>query len=436
MTLIPAEAQGASRRIVLIDLDWQEADFVPELLRQPGINVSLVAGESDQNAGVRVAELCGLPHTVELADLTREIFDLALVGEHSARRTQVERLLTALGTPISSPQAFFSRVAPNAVHDMPDETESWSTGHEASGPTDRDNLDATLARALPDLSATSLGVMEPSSSLERAGEDDLPAPDDRFGLDRALARWVQDTSAAAAELHAGTGDQLELACRNGAPDPLLTALVNLAHRLGTPHVVVRLDGPDRGRAWGAWPFRTRGYRGVLAAAGVEPVEGRAAWEQAVQSLRVSWEKWEHESTRDEAGFAARMAWLEAEQFRSEMSLAVERNRRDGIHAAAHRLHFADASVSIEIFCGKLPGQLRDSDRMCRPTPRDVLILHGGPPASFAHVRRRLVALWEEAWRQGGHTSPAPPITEERVELVSGEDSIAFLATPSRWLKLE
>ena len=51
-----------------------------------------------------MAELCELPRTTDLADLTREIFDLAVVSERSPRRTQIEGLLLALGTPCVTPE--------------------------------------------------------------------------------------------------------------------------------------------------------------------------------------------------------------------------------------------------------------------------------------------------------------------------------------------
>ena len=103
-TLTNSAHTETMRRVVLIDFDWQDADLLPRLLRQPGLSVRLVAGERPDDPGLRVAELCGLPRTLDLADLTREIFDLALVSERSARRTQIEGLLLALGTPCASPR--------------------------------------------------------------------------------------------------------------------------------------------------------------------------------------------------------------------------------------------------------------------------------------------------------------------------------------------
>ena len=103
---MPVSSLNAVRRLVLVDFDWDDADLIPRLIRQPDAAVRLVAGERTDDAGVRLAELCGLPRTTDLADLTREIFDLALVSERSPRRTQIEGLLLALGTPSVSPQAF------------------------------------------------------------------------------------------------------------------------------------------------------------------------------------------------------------------------------------------------------------------------------------------------------------------------------------------
>src|SRR5262252_6369504 len=105
-TLSPDPAVPSPRRLLLIDFDWRDADWLPDLFRSPGISVRLVAGDGPQDPGVRMAELCGLPRTVDLADLTREIFDLALVGERSSRRTQLESLLVALGTPCMTPEEY------------------------------------------------------------------------------------------------------------------------------------------------------------------------------------------------------------------------------------------------------------------------------------------------------------------------------------------
>ena len=99
-------AQDSHCRLVLIDFDWQDADLLPELLRAPDVSIRLVAGAGPDDPGVRTAALCGLPRTQDLTDLTREIFDVALVGERSARLEPLARLLRVLGTSVQSPQQF------------------------------------------------------------------------------------------------------------------------------------------------------------------------------------------------------------------------------------------------------------------------------------------------------------------------------------------
>jgi hypothetical protein len=97
---------SGSRRLVLVDFDWDDAALLPALLHQPGVSVGLVAGQGPEDPGVRLAELCELPRTLDLADLTRELFALALVSERSPRRSHVQSLLRAMGTPSQTPAAF------------------------------------------------------------------------------------------------------------------------------------------------------------------------------------------------------------------------------------------------------------------------------------------------------------------------------------------
>jgi len=60
MTAPSAVQPGASRRVVLIDFDWQDADLLPVLCKRPELSIRLVAGSADDDPGLRVAELCGL----------------------------------------------------------------------------------------------------------------------------------------------------------------------------------------------------------------------------------------------------------------------------------------------------------------------------------------------------------------------------------------
>src|SRR5262245_60897841 len=150
-TLSTSVNDGASRRVVLIDFDWHDADLLPELLRQPGLSVRLVAGERPDDAGLRVADLCGLPRTLDLADLTREIFDLAVVSERSPRRTQVEGLLLALGTPTVSPESLLEGRA--ATANEPPAIEAPLTLHAAAfeEALGGEEFTAIVDQSLPDL---------------------------------------------------------------------------------------------------------------------------------------------------------------------------------------------------------------------------------------------------------------------------------------------
>jgi len=429
------------RRLVLIDFDWTDADLLPELLRRPDVSVRLVAGERNDDAGLRVAELCGLPRTVDLADLTREIFDLALVGERSLRRTQIEGLLQALGTPCATPQTYLSGhedgagcgpaiEAPLAMH--------AAALEEALGGDDFDDI---MERTLPDMGDAAPTTPQPVRPTARPGVlvrslDDFPSPDDRLRLKDALSDMVTSTGAGHAQLHAGKGGQFELLAQVGPDDPLLEGLVEMALRSNAPQVVSRLSGPEQGKAWGAWPFQTTSRQGVVAAAGIDSAAGCSEWERMVSDIRTTWDQRE----RDLAGPAFpfvpdRVAgWLDPDAFLTRLDLAVERNARDGMHFSVHRLEFSDAPHCVEDLCQKLPGQLRDSDCICHPAPRIVLMLTAGPVSSFPHVRRRLLALWEQAWHDGRQPSPAPPISGERVDLSGPEDAPAFVAAAGRWIE--
>src|SRR5499427_7724508 len=148
-TLSPDPAVPSPRRLLLIDFDWRDADWLPDLFRSPGISVRLVAGDGPQDPGVRMAELCGLPRTLDLADLTREIFDLALVGERSSRRTQLESLLVALGTPCMTAEEYLHGSAGSSRPGVDATLALHAAALEQSlaGP-----VDAVVDRALPDLS--------------------------------------------------------------------------------------------------------------------------------------------------------------------------------------------------------------------------------------------------------------------------------------------
>jgi hypothetical protein len=63
----------------------------------------------------------------------------------------------------------------------------------------------------------------------------------------------------------------------------------------------------------------------------------------------------------------------------------------------------------------------------------VLLLTAVPADDYTHVRRRLLAAWEQAWRECGQTPPAPPIADLRAEMAGPEDAEGFLATAEGWI---
>lgn len=438
MSLVTTET--ATRRLVLVDFDWQDADLLPALLRQPQLAVRLVAGVRNDDPGMRVAEICGLPRTVDLADLTREIFDLALVSERSPRRTQVESLLLALGTPSQSPQGFLHEHLEQASHtpaiEAPLALHAAAFEHALGG----EDFEALVEQALPDLSDDSpTAPQEPRPSarprVEMTSLDDFPSPEDRRQLEGALKGLMGDTGACVVELHAGKQDGLECLVQVGPQDALLKGLVAVAQELNAPQVVASLAGPMPGKIWGAWPFRTTQHRGVLAAGAIESQQGVDSWLQMVEDLRVTWDRHDRELAVPAFPMVPQAAsgWIDSIEFRNRLDLAAERHRRDGLRFAVHRLAFANVAGPLAILAERLPSQMRDTDSLCRTQPHEVLVLTAGPGDGFLHVRRRLLALWDRAWREGGGPGPAAPVRDERIEMAAGRDISAFLETVTRWI---
>lgn len=443
MAIEPTDhALDMPRRVVLIDFDWQDADLLPELLKRPGVSVRLVAGERIHDPGVRVAELCGIPRTLDLADLTREIFDLAIVGERSSRRTQLESLLFALGTPCQSPQEFMrgdddqetdspTIEAPLALH--------AATLEHTLGGTD---YDALLEHALPDLGADApvapSAIPEPSHPHWRvASLDDFPSPESRSRLEAALKDLVGLSGAGTAELHAGDTGPLQLVAQVGPEDKLLRGLIELASELGTPQVVTRLSEPGKGRTWGAWPFRTTQRRGVLAVAAIDPDKGMSQWQEMVEDLRTTWD--EEDRERASASFPYTplrdSGWLSVADFRKRLELALERNRHDRMRFELHRIEFPDCPAAVQNLCIELPAQVRDTDCLSRTESLSILLLTAGSSDGFTHLRRRLLTLWDKAWREQGEGTPAPAIVDHCVTMAGPEDAEAFLAAAHDWLVL-
>jgi hypothetical protein len=413
----PDRRGGSPRRLVLIDFDWHDADLLPALLRMRGVSIRLVTGSTSEDAGVRVAALCGLRRSVEVADLTREIFDLALVGERSPRRPQLERLLRALGTPIESPMAFarngdaMERRGPDETAPAsPDASPENGVGGEVAGWASHG-----IAAAIDREAATT-------------AEHSMPAPDDLPALERSLAGWLAATGASAASLHLARGDSLSRVCRSGPEDPLLEALVALAFRLDRPQVMTCEDGPQRGRLWAAWPFQSARRRGVVAVGGAE-ASGRAPWESVVRALSLAWRVAEE----GESPEPPHLTLLEPDAFTHRLRLAVDRHHADGFRFALYRLTFEGPEAVLDTLLRVLPERLRGTDCVCRPAPQELLLLCAGTAHAFAHVRRRIDQLWREAWGTHGAGGDPGAIAEERVDLAGAEGAHAFLVAARDWM---
>jgi len=443
MATVPQDpAVPSVRRLLLIDFDWRDADWLPELFRSPGVSVRLVAGEGPQDPGVRVAELCDLPRTLDLADLTREIFDLALVGERSSRRTQLESLLVALGTPCMTPEEYLRGPAaadasmpgvdaPLALHAAAMEQ---SLAGSASGA-----LDAMVESALPDLSeSTPLAprpVAEPAEPRHAvASLVDFPSREARGQLEEALKTLVSATGAGTAELHSGDRKRLKLMAQVGPDDRLLKGLVDVANEVGTPQLVTRLNDPGKGRTWAAWPFRTLQRCGVLAGASIDAAAGLDSWRRVLEELRAAWDREDRE--RSVASYPLtpqrEQRWLEPGEFRSRVGLAVERHRLDGLRFELHRLEFPGPQEAWARFCELLPAQVRDMDGLSQPSAGLVVLLVAGEPEAFTRLRRRLLAVWEGAWLAAGLAPPAPAFVDRSVGLSGVEDAEAFESAADVW----
>ena len=433
-------AAPATRRLLLIDLDWQDADRLPEILRQPGVSVRLVAGDGPQNPGIRMADLCELPRTLDLADLTREIFDLALVGERSSRRTQLESLLVALGTPCTTPAEYLHGIPADGVSSAPGVDAPLAMHAAALEQSLAGAVDALIDDAIPDL--TEITPLAPRQILSAPiprivgiSLTDFPSVESREQLEHALKHLVSSTGAGSAELYAGDRSHMRLVAQVGPEDRLLRGLIDLAQEMGTPQLVTRMSEPGRGLTWAAWPFRTMQRRGVLAGAGIDPRQGLDSWQTMLTDLRETWDREDRERSVSSfpltPGREAR--WLEPNAFRVRVDLAGERHRRDGLRFELHRLEFPDTPAAVEALCAELPAQLRDTDAIVRPFGHVVCLLAAGEPESFVALRKRLLQSWQAAWLTAGLPPPATGFVDRHVALAGPEDLDAVFTAADVWL---
>jgi hypothetical protein len=427
------------QKLLLVDFDWRDTDLLPELFRRAGVSVRLVVGHGPQDPGWKLAEVCGLPRTLDLADLTREIFDLALVGERSSRRTQLESLLLALGTPCTTLEQYLS--GRSGPEDSRPGVEGPLSLHAAAlEQTLTGTMETIVDEALPDLDVTTpLGprpepISEGSRLLVHTLED-FPSPEVRSHLEETLKALVEHTGAGSAELHAGDRTHLRLLAQVGPDDRLLKGLVDMASESGTPQLVTRLNDPGKGRTWAAWPFRSMQRRGVVAGGAIDPRTGLDKWQAMVDELRRTWDTEDRE--RSIAAYPLtpfrQPRWLPPGEFRDRVDLAVERHRRDGLRFELHRLEFPDTPTAIEKMCGALPAQVRDTDALSQPFTRVALLLVTGEPEAFTRFRQRVLELWSDAWGAAEMAPPPASIVDRSVALSGPEDVTAFTGAADLWL---
>jgi len=436
---LPADGAAGARRVVLVDFDWQDADLLPALFRRPELSIRLVAGERRDTPGLRVAELCGLPHTMDLADLTREIFDLALVSERSPRRTQVEGLLQVLGTPCATPTSFLDGVVDTSTAAPSIETPMVLHAAALESTLGGESMEEIVDQALPDLVMSPEpggGSPPPLPATGPVGKmTDFPSPEDRHGLEVALQGLVTNTGASGAELRAGRDGDMKLVAQVGQQDEMMKGLMDLALQLDKPQVIQQLSGHGEGKAWGAWPFRTAQQQGVLGAAAIDPAEGWTKWERTVEELRTRWDE------RDRSQSAAlvperQVGWLDREEFRNRIDLAVERWAIDGTPYTLHRLTLPESRELVEAFCRALPDHLRDTDYICRPVVREVLILCPYMENGWEVVITRLRMLLEHTWEEMRMRGAVPAMGDDEARLSTAMERASFVQTASGWLHLD
>jgi len=303
-------------------------------------------------------------------------------------------------------------------------------------------FDSLMEEALPDISdgaptAPQPVVIEGEPRFVIPSLEDFPSAEGRQNLEGALKVIMSDTGAGRAELHV-EGPKGSERVEVGPEDAILRELVELARRSGTPQVVASVSGPPESIAWGAWPFRTAQHRGVLAAAGITPATGWSRWQEMVEEVRSTWDS----QDRAKAGPAfpmvptPRTGLLELDDFAARLTLAVERNRRDGLGFALHRLEFPVSAAALDLLGQRLPSHLRDTDSICRAGLDRMLLLTATPRDRFPYVRGRIQAQWQEAWLEAGHERPIPGVGEERVEMIRPEDAESFLAQAQEWMEEE
>src|SRR5262249_40260656 len=284
-------------------------------------------------------------------------------GERSSRRTQLESLLVALGTPCMTPEEFLR--GPAAGDASRPGVEASLAIHAAAleqslaGP-----VDVLVDRALPDLSEPTplepRPVPEPSEPRRAVTTlDDFPSPEARRRREETLKALVSRTGANTAELHAGDRAQMRLVAQIGPEDRLLKGLIDIASEMGTPQLVTRLNDPGRGRTWAAWPFRTLQRRGVLAGASIDAAAGLDSWRRMLDDLRATWDREDRERSAARApataGGAARGAGAAGVRGRGGRAPGPPPPRRPAFRAPPARVPGAVRGVGAVLRCAAVVG---------------------------------------------------------------------------------
>jgi hypothetical protein len=391
MTHEPVPPASAVRRVVLIDPSETEAGAIPAVTAMPGVHLCLVACDHPAAPGVRAAERAGVRVTLDLADLTRDVYDVALLGEHSPRRARLLGLMRALGTPVTTPHEF---------------------------------TDGTQRAAMTPGALRESTVATPADGGAPSAIDPPPA-DDPGAIEAWLGALARRTGAHGARLVRG-GPRPRVIAHVGDADPLLESLASRALRQDHPQVMTGLHGDASGRSFGGWPVRTPYFHGALAAAGFDPGRGSAGWEHAARELVAAW------TARPARGEHSRCPWLDTEAFRDRVGAAASLGLAADERYSLYRLRFEGDSALVDHLCRRLPERMRGGDALCRPFPDQVLMLCSGSPADFVHIRRRVGELWEDVC--SGQGAEPLLVTDERIEMAWSGDTDLFIAAAAGWLE--
>jgi hypothetical protein len=270
-----------ARQVLLIDLEMEDLDVVVALLRDPTVRIRRVAGRVGSvggDAGLRAARLWGLPTCADVVDLTREIYDVAVIGSRSPRGAQLEQLMRTLETAVVGTDD----VRRDGGLFVPSPTEAPTEDESAPASDAWEEWSMGRVPIAEDVGAGwDGGPVAPAPERVRAVDDDLV---ERLALHRRA------TGAHALELHVLEGESLQRACLLGEPDALIAGLVPLARISDEAWTVAPEAGDGAGRLWGAWPLCGGPRRGVLAVAGARADFGDAVWRDQAAAIERAWNR--------------------------------------------------------------------------------------------------------------------------------------------------